>query len=66
MDLDRRTRGDRLSRTIRIGADGYMALPMVKQRIKANGLIPAELEAAIAAALSGELPAGDVCDRRDR
>lgn len=43
-----------VSRTIRIGADGYMALPMVKQRIKANGLRTAELEAAIGMALSEE------------
>lgn len=43
-----------LSRTIRIGADGYLALPMVKQRIKANGLYPADLEVAICAALRQE------------
>ena len=29
-----------LSRTIRVGADGYFALPMLKQRIKAKGLFP--------------------------
>jgi polysaccharide export outer membrane protein len=43
-----------LSRTIRIGADGFFAVPMVKQRIKANGLNSAELEAAICAALTEE------------
>ena len=43
-----------LSRTIRIAADGYLALPMLKQRIKADGLYPADLEAAISAALSEE------------
>jgi polysaccharide export outer membrane protein len=43
-----------LSRTIRIAADGYFALPMLKQRIKADGLYPADLEAAISAALSEE------------
>src|SRR5690349_16247529 len=43
-----------LSRTIRVGADGYVRLPMLKQRIKAQGLIPAELEAAITAALKQE------------
>lgn len=43
-----------LSRTIRIGADGFLALPMVKQRIKANGLYPADLEVAIATALREE------------
>src|ERR1700746_760125 len=31
-----------LSRTIRVGADGYFRLPMLKQRIKATGLTPAE------------------------
>ena len=29
-----------LSRTIRVGADGYFPLPMLKQRLKANGLLP--------------------------
>lgn len=43
-----------LSRTIRVGADGYFALPMLKQRIKAKGLFPVDLEAAITAALSQE------------
>ncbi len=43
-----------LSRHIRVGADGYFALPMLKQRLKATGLYPADLEAAISAALSQE------------
>jgi polysaccharide biosynthesis/export protein len=43
-----------LSRTIRVGADGYFRLPMLKQRIKANGLYPSELESAIIAALRAE------------
>src|SRR5438045_3514273 len=43
-----------LSRTIRVGADGYFALPMLKRRLMANGLYPADLEAAIAAALREE------------
>ena len=43
-----------LSRTIRVGADGYFALPMLKQRLLANGLYPADLEAAIGAALRDE------------
>ena len=43
-----------LSRRIRVGADGYFALPMLKQRLKATGLYPADLEAAISAALSKE------------
>jgi len=43
-----------LSRTIRVGADGFIRLPMLKQRIKADGLYPANLESAIAEALKGE------------
>ena len=43
-----------LSRTIRIGADGYFALPMLKQRLLAEGLHPADLETAITAALRQE------------
>jgi polysaccharide export outer membrane protein len=42
------------TRTVRIGADGDIRLPMLKERIKAEGLLPAELEAAIAAALKKE------------
>ena len=43
-----------LSRTIRVGADGSFSLPMVKQRLLAAGRHPAELEAAITAALQEE------------
>ncbi len=43
-----------LTRTVRVGADGYMRLPMLKRRIKAEGLMPGELEAAIASALMAE------------
>ena len=43
-----------LSRTIRVGADGYFALPMLKQRLTAKGLYPADLEIAISAALREE------------
>ena len=43
-----------MSRTIRVGADGYIRLPMLKQRVKAQGLYPSELETAIAEALRGE------------
>lgn len=43
-----------LTRTVRVGADGLMRLPMLKQRIKAEGLMPGELETAIATALVGE------------
>jgi polysaccharide export outer membrane protein len=43
-----------LSRTVRIGADGYIRLPMLQQRIKAEGFYPAELETAIVKALLEE------------
>src|SRR5271157_464128 len=39
------------TRTVRVGADGYMRLPMMEARIKALGIMPAELESAIAGAL---------------
>ena len=42
------------SRTVRVGADGLIRLPMLKERIKASGLYPAELETAIANALVTE------------
>jgi polysaccharide export outer membrane protein len=43
-----------LSRTIRVGSDGFIRLPMLHERIKADGLHPAELETAIGAALKNE------------
>jgi polysaccharide biosynthesis/export protein len=43
-----------LSRSIRVGADGYIRLPMLKQRIKAVGLQPVELETAISRAVTDE------------
>ena len=43
-----------LTRTARVGADGFVRLPMLKQRVKAEGLMPGELETAIAAALQSE------------
>jgi len=43
-----------LTRTVRVGSDGTIRLPMLKQHIPAAGLYPADLENAIAAALTGE------------
>lgn len=43
-----------LTRTVRVGADGLMRLPMLQRRIKAEGLMPSELETAIASALVAE------------
>jgi polysaccharide export outer membrane protein len=42
------------TRTIRVGPDGTIRLPMLKQRIKADGLMPSELEKAVGDALTGE------------
>jgi polysaccharide export outer membrane protein len=42
------------TRTIRVGPDGTIRLPMLKQRVNAEGLMPNELETAIADALTGE------------
>src|SRR6266567_2173158 len=43
-----------LTRTVRISADGMLRLPMLKQRIKAEGLMPNDLESALAKALDEE------------
>ncbi len=43
-----------LSRTIRVGADGHIRMPMVAKRIAADGLMPMELETAIAETLRAE------------
>jgi len=43
-----------LTRTVRVGSDGWIRLPMLKQRIKAERLLPLELESAIADALREE------------
>jgi len=43
-----------LTRTVRIGADGMVRLPMLKQRLKAEGLMPGDLEGLIANALEEE------------
>ncbi len=36
-----------LTRTVRVGADGMIRLPMLKQRLKAEGLMPVEVEAEL-------------------
>ena len=43
-----------LSRTIRVSTAGLIRLPMLKQRIDATGMLPADLENAIAAAYQTE------------
>lgn len=42
------------TRTIRVGPDGAIRIPMLRRRIAAEGLMPADLETAIAAALKAE------------
>ena len=43
-----------LTRTVRVSSEGLIRLPMLQEKIEARGLMPAELETRIAAALSGE------------
>lgn len=43
-----------LTRSVRVSADGDIRLPMLRRRIHAAGLYPAELEAVIATALTEE------------
>jgi polysaccharide biosynthesis/export protein len=43
-----------LTRTIRVGADGLIRLPMLRQKIKAESLLSSELEETIAGALQAE------------
>jgi polysaccharide biosynthesis/export protein len=43
-----------LTRTVRVDADGGIRLPMLKQRIRVEGLLPNQVEVALAEALKGE------------
>ena len=43
-----------LTRTVRIGADGQIRLPLLQEKIRVDGLMPIEVEAAIADALMRE------------
>ena len=43
-----------LSRTMRVGADGLIRLPMMRRQIKADGLMPSELEAVISKSFEEE------------
>ena len=43
-----------LTRTVRVSGEGMIRLPMVKKQLKAEGLLPSELETAIAAELKAE------------
>ncbi len=41
-----------LTRTVRVSAEGFIRLPMLKEKVEAKGLMPSDLEEKIAAALS--------------
>ncbi len=41
-----------LTRTVRVSAEGFIRLPMLKAKVEAKGLMPSDLEEKIAAALS--------------
>src|SRR5258707_13938144 len=43
-----------LTRSIRVDSEGAIHLPLLKNEIQADGLLPRQLEAAIAAALKDE------------
>lgn len=43
-----------LTRTVRVGSDGMVRLPMLRQKIKAEALLGSELEEAISGALRNE------------
>lgn len=43
-----------LSRSIRVGSDGKIRLPMIKQAVQAQGTFPDQLEVAIASAIESE------------
>ncbi len=43
-----------LSRTVRVGADGTIRLPMLKQKITVIGQLPSQIETSIATAFSNE------------
>jgi polysaccharide biosynthesis/export protein len=43
-----------LTRTARVSAEGFLRLPMLKQKIEAKGLMPSDLEERIASALGAE------------
>ena len=43
-----------LTRTVRVDSDGSIRLPMLKQRIKVEGLMPGQVEGVVAEALTAE------------
>jgi polysaccharide export outer membrane protein len=43
-----------LSRSVRVSSDGFIRLPMLKQRIQAEGMLPSQIEQTISASLVEE------------
>src|SRR6185295_18645456 len=43
-----------LTRTIRVSAEGSIRVPMLREKIRASGLMPADLEVSVATALKSE------------
>src|SRR5713226_457741 len=43
-----------LTRTVRVSGDGFIRLPMLRGKIRAEGLMPSDLEIAIVNALQSE------------
>ena len=43
-----------LTRTVRVSAEGFLRMPMLKQKVEAKGLMPSDLEEKIATALGEE------------
>jgi polysaccharide biosynthesis/export protein len=43
-----------LTRTVRVSSDGFIRLPMLKHRVRAGALLPAEVEAGLTEALERE------------
>lgn len=43
-----------LTRTVRVGSEGTIRLPMLQQRLRASGMLPVDLESSIAEALTRE------------
>lgn len=43
-----------LTRTVRVSAEGFIRLPMLREKLKADGLMPADLEVSIMNALKSE------------
>ncbi len=43
-----------LTRTVRVSADGFIRIPMLREKVRAEGLMPSDLEVSIAKALMAD------------